>query len=115
MIDAKEVQYYDVVQKMLLQNQAHKAAKLVELGKISWDADSKQFLCAPIEGYNKTTYHISRSDIMGVKFECDCQGFQTKLNKVGEDGAICSHVAAIYLWFRQQHARKTGTLMDYLG
>ena len=36
-----------------------KARKFVELGLIDYDREKKCYLCKPIKGYNKTTYHIT--------------------------------------------------------
>jgi len=77
-----------------------KARKFVELGLIDYDKEKKCYICKPISGYNKTTYHLiwdkSRLKYNGKgygEFECSCQYNQKTLK-------ICSHILALYMQFR---------------
>jgi hypothetical protein len=104
-VNPRDVQFYDAVDKHLVNSQRHKARKLFELDCVEYNSLTKSFICKPIAGYNHTTYTILRSKFSD-RFECDCQGFQTKLKRDGWEEAICSHVAAVFLYLRAMHDRK---------
>ena len=61
----------------------------IEYQKDDYDPSKSCYICKPIKGYNKTTYHIRWSkDIKD--FKCSCQFNVTT-------GRICSHILALYL------------------
>lgn len=77
-----------------------KSRKFLENGCIKWDHNAKNWICGPLEGYNKTTYHIKHNRALvnpesGKKgeFECSCQFNQ----KTAE---MCSHILALYLFLK---------------
>lgn len=48
------------------------------------------WICKPIKGYNRKTYHMK---LERIGWTCSCQGFKTKIEK-GES-PICSHIVAL--------------------
>jgi len=64
-----------------------------------------KYICKPLDGYNKTTYSIFiNQDPTGPEMECNCQGFQTKIQK-GEE-PFCSHCLAVKQFIHiNQHSR----------
>lgn len=102
-INPKDVQYYDHIQKVLSQKQQHKALKFVELGLIEYNGNGT-FTCHKIEGYNTRDYTIQRHP--DFHFECNCQGWQTKHKRLMKGDDIyptCSHVAALFVYFKTRH------------
>ena len=91
------IQCYDPILKRLKNTQRAKIKKLIENKCIRY-VGNNTYICLPIKGYNKTTYIIRRSDIYECGFECNCQGFQTKVKK-GEY-PICSHIGAVYEYIK---------------
>lgn len=101
-----EVQFYSRHAKELKYSQRHKSLKFLKHGCIKYEKEKQAFLCLPLEGYNSTTYEMVRSKEFG--FECDCQGFQTKLKKFKEGSGIkptCSHIGALYEYFARSNRK----------
>ncbi len=102
-INSKSVIYWSEHYKMLKGVEdggaiRTKARKFVELGLIDYDREKKCYLCKPIKGYNKTTYHIfwdktklkyKESGEHG-EFVCSCQ-YNQKTFK------MCSHILSLYM------------------
>lgn len=78
---------------------ANKAIKFLEFDCI--ERTENGFICKPIPGYNQTTYTIKD---LGEVFECNCQGFQTKLKNDGVGD--CTHCLAVKSFiFMEQYNR----------
>ena len=93
------VQKYDKDIKALAQPIGHKVKRFLDLGcikKISYN----RYECAPIPGYNRTTYVIIED--FGNLF-CNCQGFSKK--------KTCSHAQAVRIYKdRTEHSEKQMSL-----
>jgi len=80
--------------------------KCIEYQKDEYDSSKSCYICKPIEGYNKTTYHI-KWDKEIKDFKCSCQFNVTT-------GKMCSHILALYLqlkiwnWNKRNENRTTG-------
>lgn len=70
----------------LLGSKKNKAKKFVKLNCISKIKET-QFECAPVPGYNKTTYTITKENNC---FSCTCQAFKRNQQR-------CSHIMAVQL------------------
>jgi len=78
----------------------NKAERILERNLIQYDGDNT-FKILPIEGYNTRTYHLRKIRKKGAvteQFECNCQGYQTKIKKGEKPG--CSHTLALALYFK---------------
>jgi len=78
-------------------------ADCIEYFKDIIDPRLNCFICKPLKGYNKTTYHLPFNKITR-KFDCSCQYYQTKLLKKEEP--YCSHSTALYLFLKIQNWNK---------
>ncbi len=70
----------------LLGTKKGKAKRFVELNCISKIKET-EFECAPVPGYNKTTYTIKKENNC---FSCTCQAFKRNQQR-------CSHIMAVQL------------------
>ena len=91
------IQKYDK-EKGLLQPVGYKVARFLELGCIRKATDGVTFFyeCAPIPGYNKTTYTIRET--LGELF-CNCQGFYKRKD--------CSHAQAVRIYKQRTESINT--------
>ena len=89
------VQFYSAVEKRLTHSLDRKAFAFVRGGCVV-DGGAGVFLCKPLKEYNKTEYVVREDASFGCGFECNCQGFQSKLARGGEPR--CSHVDAVHLF-----------------
>ncbi|MEW6295936.1 MAG: hypothetical protein AB1467_06670 [Candidatus Diapherotrites archaeon] len=105
MIDYHDVQYYDHISKKLTMPQMEKAMKFVYLDLIKYNGDGS-FTCKAMIGYNTRNYTLKKHS--EFSWECNCQGWQSKLKKYEHDGSAwpsCSHVAALYVWFKVRYSK----------
>jgi len=117
-INSKSVIYWSEHYKMLKGVKSGgaiqtKARKFVELGLIDYDKEKKCYLCKPIPGYNKTTYHITWNKFHlkykgegNGDFECSCQ-FNQKTKK------MCSHILALYMQLKIWNWRRRKDKEDF--
>ena len=94
------VQFYSAVEKRLMHPLDRKAFLFFKHGCIQEKAVGV-FLCKPLDGYNKTEYVVREDSSFGCGFRCNCQGFQSKLQR-GEPPR-CSHVDAVHLHLFWKH------------
>ena len=73
-----------------------KAIKFLENNCVTYSPESSSFFVLPLKGYNKTTYEIK--PIGNGLFECNCQGYQTKLRQ--DQFPCCSHILALKFAFK---------------
>lgn len=113
-----EVQFYSHHAKELKYSQQQKIKKFLEYDCIKYDSIKKEYLCLPIPGYNTRTYTLKWNKEL-KEFECNCQGFQTKMKKYLLDPITapkpsCSHIGALYEHFAVLHKQRRET-NAYLG
>lgn len=77
----------------------HKASKFIENRCLDYSPENKEFFCKPLRGYNTRTYTLVNHNL--GDFECNCQGYQSKLKK-GEFPS-CSHILALKLAFKMNY------------
>ena len=97
MVEPQEVQYYSRLSKELKHSQRHKAELFLTHDCIQYDKENHRFICNPLDGYNKTSYTLTKNKDYPGGYECDCQFFQGQLKK--GDPRACSHILALHLYF----------------
>lgn len=103
-INPKDVQFYDHIQRVLTQDQQEKALKFVQQGLIVYNGDGT-FTCQRMIGYNTRDYTIKPH--ADFHFECNCQGWQSKYKRLQKGDDIyptCSHVSALFVYFKTKHS-----------
>lgn len=88
----EEIQRYDHTRKILTKSQQYKIRKLVE-HKCIKRTGPDTWLCLPIQGYNSTTYKITR-DVAGI--HCNCQ-FYVMNSSITGGTKDCAHIGAMIL------------------
>lgn len=106
----KNVQYYCSHTGELKHSQIHKASIFVELGLIQYDSLNKCYYCLPIDGYNSTTYTLTKGK---VGYFCNCQCCRNKIrdgtyNPDIEDLRACSHLMALHFHWKINNYVKNG-------
>ena len=75
-----------------------KAKRFLRLKCIVYNPETKEYLCKPIPGYNKTTYRMKKE---GDHFSCSCQ-FYNKVSKFWVH-PICSHTLTLKMYLKIKH------------
>jgi hypothetical protein len=88
--DAEGLPFFNAETGKLEGDQASKARKLVSLGLVRRAEFKDTFDILPIEGYNTTTYVVSRD---GIGWSCTCQW--------ARKGRTCSHQLAVELFIKK--------------
>ena len=88
---ATNVQYYDLAHRCLAVPQSYKVRRILEYGCLVPTEEGWE--CLPIAGYNTRTYTITKNHHFECGWECNCQGFQSKVRKGKEP--YCSHINAL--------------------
>lgn len=103
-VNSQDIQYYDHLQKVLTCRQQDKAMQFFKAGLIEYNNDGTYTVKA-MKGYNTRNYLITPHQVF--HFECNCQGWQTKYQRLvhGDDiYPTCSHVSALYIHFKTRYS-----------
>ena len=83
------VQFYSEHTQKLLATQKQKVRKFLDHRCVEY-AGGGVYLCKPLEGYNKTTYRLSKNE--ENEWQCTCQ--HNRMEKT-----MCAHIGALYEFF----------------
>ena len=104
----KNVQYYSHHTKQLAHSQVYKAMLFVLNKCIRYDEFEQVYFCDALKGYNTRNYRVEKKH---KGFECSCQACNKKIregkyNPEQEELAACSHILALYYYFKIKHWNK---------
>jgi len=100
---SNDVCFWDHWTKELKGSIISKAKKFYKLKLVSYVGDNT-WIVEPIKDYNTRTYEVTnKKDDEDIRsFECNCQGFQSKLRKFklrqSDEEAYCSHTVAVKMF-----------------
>ncbi len=77
-------QFFSQTAASLIHSQQEKVLKLLENRCIEYVGG--EWICKPVKGYNKRTYHLEKLE--GGEFSCDCQHYR-------KEQTACSHIGAL--------------------
>ena len=87
--------------KKLTNSMVNKAFKFIQHHCIEYHGNNT-WNVKPIPTYNSSTYIVTNKK---SNFECNCQGFQTKLKKSDQE-PYCSHIIAIKIFEGNRQRQK---------
>ena len=93
MNNSAALQYYNLYERCLAYPQSYKIRRLLELNRIQPGDELGEWVCLPVPGYNTRTYTMTPNHHFHCGWECNCQGFQSKVRKGKEPH--CSHINAL--------------------
>jgi len=91
------IQHWDKVLKRLKFSPTWKVIALLEHNCIHKLNGYDRFLIEPLKGYNISQYTVNR---LHEYFICNCQGWQSKLNRGQKP--YCAHTIAVRIYLKQQ-------------